>query len=167
MGDGTEPGEPGGPPPAPPPVDSPAPLPPGERTLAAFWTCPFGTFESLFRFVYDRDGTVLESLPPEQQKLLRWKQTTTTSTLVKNMINAIGFRHTNKPTWIGTWGMHQKMAAFQNILPHQKINHFPGSFAIGRKDSLWRSVSRMQNIHGKKVRGVGAAAPCRSGCPPR
>ena len=25
-----------------------------------------------------------------------------------------------------------------------QINHFPGSFQLGRKDRLWRNISRMQ-----------------------
>ena len=33
---------------------------------------------------------------------------------------------------------------------HFQINHFPGSFQIGRKDRLWKNLSHMQAIHGKK-----------------
>ena len=31
-----------------------------------------------------------------------------------------------------------------------QLNHFPGSFQIGRKDRLWRNLSRMQSRFGKK-----------------
>ena len=44
-----------------------------------------------------------------------------------------------------------KSDGFKSVREHQKVNHFPGSFAIGRKDRLWRSLSRMQSLHGKKV----------------
>ncbi len=30
-----------------------------------------------------------------------------------------------------------------------KINHFPNSFSIGRKDSLWKRLSHAQSVHGK------------------
>ena len=31
-----------------------------------------------------------------------------------------------------------------------QVNHFPGSFQIGRKDRLWRNLSRLQAHYGKK-----------------
>lgn len=89
-------------------------------------------------------------LSDEIRKTLKWRMTTTTSSIVKEMLARIGFKHTNKTTWIGQWGMHMKSESFRKILPHQKVNHFPGSFKIGRKDLLWKSISQMQVLHGKK-----------------
>ena len=34
-----------------------------------------------------------------------------------------------------------------------QLNHFPGSFQLGRKDRLWRNLSRMQVSFGKKEFG--------------
>ena len=34
-----------------------------------------------------------------------------------------------------------------------QLNHFPGSFQIGRKDRLWRNLSKMQVHFGKKEFG--------------
>ena len=31
-----------------------------------------------------------------------------------------------------------------------QVNHFPGTFQIGRKDRLWRNLSKMQVHFGKK-----------------
>lgn len=31
-----------------------------------------------------------------------------------------------------------------------KVNHFPGSFQIGRKDRLWRNLSHMQAVHSRR-----------------
>ncbi|TKR67380.1 hypothetical protein L596_023541 [Steinernema carpocapsae] len=39
--------------------------------------------------------------------------------------------------WIGYWGRHLKTLQYHTILPHQRINHFPGAFHMGRKDRLW------------------------------
>ena len=33
----------------------------------------------------------------------------------------------------------------------QQVNHLPGSFQIGRKDRLWRNLSKMQAHYGKRV----------------
>uniref|UniRef100_A0A8C4KNB3 Tubulin tyrosine ligase like 4 n=1 Tax=Dromaius novaehollandiae TaxID=8790 RepID=A0A8C4KNB3_DRONO len=43
-----------------------------------------------------------------------------------------------------------KSPSFRAIREHQKLNHFPGSFQIGRKDRLWRNLLKMQTRHGKK-----------------
>ena len=45
--------------------------------------------------------------------------------------------------------------AFRAIGEHQKVNHFPGSFEIGRKDRLWRNLNRLQSRVGKNVRIEG------------
>lgn len=34
-----------------------------------------------------------------------------------------------------------------------QLNHFPGSFQIGRKDRLWRNLSKMQARFGKREFG--------------
>lgn len=36
------------------------------------------------------------------------------------------------------------------LISYLQLNHFPGSFQIGRKDRLWRNVSKMQLRFGKK-----------------
>jgi len=64
--------------------------------------------------------------------------------------------------WLGYWGKHMKSEAFKNIKSYQKVvaamcftsgniftspqvNHFPGTYQIGRKDRLWRTLSRMHS----------------------
>ena len=36
------------------------------------------------------------------------------------------------------------------IVSRFQVNHFPGTFQIGRKDRLWRNLSKMQVHFGKK-----------------
>ena len=43
------------------------------------------------------------------------------------------------------------MHKFISIILFSQVNHFPGTFQIGRKDRLWRNLSRMLVHHGKKV----------------
>lgn len=40
------------------------------------------------------------------------------------------------------------MEVYQNLLPYQKVNHFPNSFHITRKDLMNKSVSKMQAKYG-------------------
>ena len=52
--------------------------------------------------------------------------------------------------WNGTWGKHMKSPCFKTIKDFQKINHFPGTFQIGRKDKLWKNFARLQSKFGKE-----------------
>ncbi|NXO63606.1 TTLL4 polyglutamylase, partial [Phainopepla nitens] len=97
-----------------------------------------------------RDETV-EKLPWEQRKLLRWKICRVTPNIVKQTIGRSHFRVSKKSSdWLGCWGHHMKSPGFKAIREHQKLNHFPGSFQIGRKDRLWRNLVKMQARCGKK-----------------
>uniref|UniRef100_A0A8C8SLR4 Tubulin tyrosine ligase like 4 n=1 Tax=Pelusios castaneus TaxID=367368 RepID=A0A8C8SLR4_9SAUR len=97
-----------------------------------------------------RDEKV-EKLPWEQRKLLRWKMSTVTPNIVKQTIGRSHFKVSKKNSdWLGCWGHHMKSPGFRAIKEHQKLNHFPGSFQIGRKDRLWRNLSKMQTRFGKK-----------------
>ncbi|XP_048510207.1 tubulin monoglutamylase TTLL4-like [Athalia rosae] len=93
-------------------------------------------------------------LPPEVTKHLKWRLSTITPLLVRRTLVNSGFRLVKKsPEWCGTWGKHMKSMAFKSLRESQKINHFPGTFQIGRKDRLWRNLSRMMIKHGKKEFG--------------
>lgn len=122
-----------------------------DKMLPALFPCPFEVFPPVVRFSYGGDGTVVEEIPMKDRRKLKWRYTKTTGNLVKAMLNRIGIKPTTKNGWIGQWGAHMKGPAFRKLLPTQKVNHIPGSFCIGRKDSLWRTISRMQALHGKKA----------------
>uniref|UniRef100_A0A8D0F7R1 Tubulin tyrosine ligase like 4 n=1 Tax=Strix occidentalis caurina TaxID=311401 RepID=A0A8D0F7R1_STROC len=97
-----------------------------------------------------RDERV-EKLPWEQRKLLRWKMCTVTPNIVKQTVGRSHFRVSKSNNdWLGCWGHHMKSPSFRAIREHQKLNHFPGSFQIGRKDRLWRNLLKMQARCGKK-----------------
>jgi hypothetical protein len=36
------------------------------------------------------------------------------------------------------------------LTPYQKINHFPNSYELTRKDCMYRNISRMQALYGKR-----------------
>ncbi|XP_028398329.1 tubulin polyglutamylase TTLL4-like isoform X2 [Dendronephthya gigantea] len=99
------------------------------------------------------DGERVHSFPLKIKKLLKWKMSTITPNVVKLCIARSGFRPTKKSDWLGYWGKHMKAAAFKSVREHQKVNHFPGSFQIGRKDKLWKNLSKLQTRHGKKEFG--------------
>ncbi|KAM9802833.1 tubulin monoglutamylase TTLL4 isoform 2-T2 [Syngnathus typhle] len=93
----------------------------------------------------------VELLPEEQTRLLKWKISTVTPNVVRNAIARSHFMHTRKShDWLGCWGHHMKSLCFKTLLEHQKLNHFPGTFQIGRKDRLWKNLSKMQHRFGKQ-----------------
>lgn len=55
--------------------------------------------------------------------------------------------------WVGTWGKHIRSTCFETLCEHQKLNHFPGTFEIGRKDKLWRNLPGLMSKHGKNQFG--------------
>eukprot|EP00746_Dinoflagellata_sp_MGD_P123622 gnl/MRDRNA2_/MRDRNA2_58246_c0_seq1.p1 gnl/MRDRNA2_/MRDRNA2_58246_c0~~gnl/MRDRNA2_/MRDRNA2_58246_c0_seq1.p1 ORF type:complete len:924 (-),score=137.93 gnl/MRDRNA2_/MRDRNA2_58246_c0_seq1:122-2893(-) len=54
--------------------------------------------------------------------------------------------------WLGKyaliWGAQPKPEALRTFHPYQKTNHFPLSWYLGRKDLLWRNISRMKRRWG-------------------
>ncbi|KAG0424668.1 hypothetical protein HPB47_028129, partial [Ixodes persulcatus] len=91
---------------------------------------------------YTEDIEVLP-LPPAIRRQLRWKVTSITPLLIRQTVVRSGFRLTrNGPYWNGTWGKHMKCFTFAEVKGFQKVNHFPGSFHLGRKDKLWQNVCR-------------------------
>ncbi|KAM6934107.1 tubulin monoglutamylase TTLL4 [Xenentodon cancila] len=93
----------------------------------------------------------VELLPAEQRRLLKWKMSTVTPNIVKHTIARSHFKGTKKShDWLGCWGHHMKSPSFRTLAEHQKLNHFPGTFQIGRKDRLWRNLSKMQLRFGKQ-----------------
>ncbi|KAJ8979747.1 hypothetical protein NQ317_004734 [Molorchus minor] len=47
-------------------------------------------------------------------------------------------------------GSHPKPGTFRSLAPHQRINHFPRSYELTRKDRLYKNIERMQHIKGVK-----------------
>ncbi|XP_035688484.1 tubulin polyglutamylase TTLL4-like [Branchiostoma floridae] len=100
---------------------------------------------------FGTDAEKIAPLPYETRKLLKWRLSTITPIVVKNVLGRSHFKLTKKGNdWLGYWGKHMKSNGFRSVREFQKVNHFPGTFQIGRKDRLWRNLSRMQVHYGKK-----------------
>lgn len=96
---------------------------------------------------------------PNGKKYLKWKLSTITPVVVRRTLVNTGFtlvrsefsRESND--WCGTWGKHMKSPMFKTLKGSQKLNHFAGTFQIGRKDRLWRNMQRLAMKHGVKEFG--------------
>lgn len=93
----------------------------------------------------------IEQLPWELRKQMKWRMSNVTPIVVKNAVAKSHFKITKRSyDWMGCWGHHMKSPLFKTLREYQKLNHFPGSFQIGRKDRLWRNLLKMQLRFGKR-----------------
>ncbi|XP_040563399.1 tubulin monoglutamylase TTLL4 [Lepeophtheirus salmonis] len=104
---------------------------------------------------YSHNRIPQRPLPLKLRQFLKWKLSNVTPAVIKRIVSNSGFRllrkNTNCAEWTGTWGNHMKSHLFKSI-PRDcaKINHFPGTFTIGRKDRLWKNYHRLKLKFGKE-----------------
>lgn len=112
---------------------------PLRRSLFSY-VAPYIVFQS-----FDCKGPIM---PHEVTKHLKWHLSTITPLIVRRTLINSGFQLMKRcQEWCGTWGKHMKSSCFRAVKESQKINHFPGTFQIGRKDCLWVNLSKMMLKH--------------------
>jgi len=99
--------------------------------------------------------TSAHQLDNDLRKHLKWKLSTVTPAIVKRCASNSGFRlmRKNCTDWTSTFGRHMKSPLFKELKESQKINHFPGTFSIGRKDRLWKNYHKLMLKFGKSEFG--------------
>ncbi|XP_073443697.1 tubulin polyglutamylase TTLL5 isoform X2 [Dendrobates tinctorius] len=82
---------------------------------------------------------------------LSYKMVRTDSRLVRSILSAHGFQEVNAKSndfnlmWTGS---HIKPHLMRSLTGFQRVNHFPRSYELTRKDRLYKNVQRMQQTHG-------------------
>ncbi|NXM62220.1 TTLL5 polyglutamylase, partial [Illadopsis cleaveri] len=85
---------------------------------------------------------------------MSYKIVRTDSRLVRSILSAHGFHevHPNSSDYNLMWtGSHLKPCLLRTLTDVQKVNHFPRSYELTRKDRLYKNVCRMQLTHGFKT----------------
>ncbi|XP_062350292.1 tubulin polyglutamylase TTLL5 [Cinclus cinclus] len=85
---------------------------------------------------------------------MTYKIVRTDSRLVRSILTAHGFHevHPNSSDYNLMWtGSHLKPCLLRSLTDIQKVNHFPRSYELTRKDRLYKNVCRMQLAHGFKT----------------
>ncbi|XP_068619528.1 tubulin monoglutamylase TTLL4-like isoform X2 [Battus philenor] len=143
--------------------DSPASLP--ESITSCLRQSLFPRVPPYLKFVGHEEMNPVK-IPAPIQKHLKWKLTTITPIVVKKTLTNSGFRLVKSECdtsecpqeetvdWIGIWGKHMKSLMFRAIKDGQKMNHFPGTFHIGRKDRLWRNLQKLVSKYGTHEFGI-------------
>uniref|UniRef100_A0A7N6ADC8 Tubulin--tyrosine ligase-like protein 5 n=1 Tax=Anabas testudineus TaxID=64144 RepID=A0A7N6ADC8_ANATE len=84
---------------------------------------------------------------------LAFKIVRTESRLVRRILTNHGFHevHPNSNDFNLMWtGSHLKPYILRSLQDFQKVNHFPRSYELTRKDRLYKNIQRMQQTHGFK-----------------
>lgn len=97
-----------------------------------------------------------ETLEDIRSKLLegmRWKVSSYTPKIVKHVVTAAGFELITKGKyWVGIWAKHPSNSdRFKKMERFQRINHFPSSFELGRKDRLYLAFTKKRETFGDKL----------------
>eukprot|EP00820_Chromera_velia_P013539 Cvel_24001.t2-p1 / transcript=Cvel_24001.t2 / gene=Cvel_24001 / organism=Chromera_velia_CCMP2878 / gene_product=Tubulin polyglutamylase TTLL5, putative / transcript_product=Tubulin polyglutamylase TTLL5, putative / location=Cvel_scaffold2544:13796-16197(+) / protein_length=378 / sequence_SO=supercontig / SO=protein_coding / is_pseudo=false len=113
----------------------------------------------LCQFSLERARLVMEKseavryLPrsPNDVGLSKFKIYNTEAPLVTDVLQANGFQITEGHNWQLLWaGSNIRDSVYEGLHKHQRVNHFPGSTELTRKDRLWANVSAMQRMYGKE-----------------
>ncbi|XP_025263727.1 tubulin polyglutamylase TTLL5 isoform X2 [Camponotus floridanus] len=89
--------------------------------------------------------------PPAKQLHMTYKIFQTDTKLINLLLQSHGLIEVsmNDMDFNILWmGNHPKPDILRNLLPYQKVNHFPRSYEITRKDRLYKNIEAMQRSKG-------------------
>jgi tubulin polyglutamylase TTLL4 len=69
---------------------------------------------------------------------------------VVNAFKHAGFKLIENSYYNVLWTSYTKPEEIGNHNKYQKVNHYPGSINLGRKDLLWKNMYRMYKLFGKE-----------------
>ena len=137
--------------------DLPA-TPPNEekQQVSPLWPTKFAKHcEPTIRFIRSKEEVADDlKLSQDQLSMLKWQGSKICPKIMKSLLSKTGFKiykHTKQ--WIGYYGKHMKSPLFEKFQAGQHVNHFPGTFELGRKDRLFRNVNRLA---AKRTRNVSS-----------
>lgn len=83
---------------------------------------------------------------------ITFKFTNTETKLLKRILASHGLREANESGGFNLlWtGLHMKPDILRSLKPYQRVNHFPRSYELTRKDRLYKNIEKMQHLRGMK-----------------
>jgi hypothetical protein len=66
----------------------------------------------------------------------------------RNAFRRAGFKQTKGNNFTVLWGMPLKLPEFKDLKEYQRVNHFPGTYLLGRKDNMARVCMRFRRNFG-------------------
>ncbi|XP_066594034.1 tubulin polyglutamylase TTLL5 isoform X2 [Prorops nasuta] len=111
---------------------------------------PVGSKNPVLRFKCSALANPPEDAPAKQLHMT-YKIFQTDTKLVNILLQSHGLSEVpmNEAGFNILWmGSHPKPDVLRNLLPYQKVNHFPRSYEITRKDRLYKNIEAMQRSKG-------------------
>ncbi|EPY29288.1 tubulin tyrosine ligase, partial [Angomonas deanei] len=105
----------------------------------------------------DRSGLRLSSVSVQKDNLNRMGlykigPGAVAFSVVINAFEAAGLQYTPSNELFNIlWAKRATPYTLASLTPYQKVNHFPGSWGLGRKDSLTQNVAKMKRYFGNEV----------------
>lgn len=83
---------------------------------------------------------------------ITFKFTNTETKLLKRILASHGLREAEENESFNLlWtGLHMKPDILRSLKPYQRVNHFPRSYELTRKDRLYKNIEKMQHLRGMK-----------------
>ncbi|XP_037947444.1 tubulin polyglutamylase ttll6 isoform X2 [Teleopsis dalmanni] len=81
---------------------------------------------------------------------ITYKFMQTETRLIRKIFNRHGLTEVQKDENFSIlWtGVHIKPDILRNLAPYQRVNHFPRSYELTRKDRLYKNIVHLQHLHG-------------------
>lgn len=98
----------------------------------------------------DDDDNVIDM--PAKLLKMTYKLTNTETKLLKRILSSHGLKEAKECQKFNIlWtGLHMKPDVLRGLLPFQRVNHFPRSYELTRKDRLYKNIEKMQQLRGLK-----------------
>ena len=93
------------------------------------------------------------STPVGSRYHLTFKMVHAEAKICSQLLQAHGFQEvssSNEDFNIMWTGSHPNPHIFKSMLPHQRVNHFPRSYELTRKDRMYKNIERLQIAKGPK-----------------
>ncbi|KAM8703691.1 hypothetical protein ACLKA7_008336 [Drosophila subpalustris] len=89
---------------------------------------------------------------PAHQLKITYKFIQTETKLLRKIFNVHGLTEVQGDSNFNLlWtGVHMKLDTLRNLTLYQRVNHFPRSYELTRKDRLYKNIERMQHLRGMK-----------------
>ena len=87
-----------------------------------------------------------------REDLIQYKILKSDAKLVQSVFECNNLKMTEGHNWNIIWcSGHLRSYVYDGISPYQRVNHFPGSYELTRKDNLCKNIVRMQTKYGKQL----------------
>uniref|UniRef100_A0A0K8UL06 Tubulin--tyrosine ligase-like protein 5 n=2 Tax=Bactrocera latifrons TaxID=174628 RepID=A0A0K8UL06_BACLA len=101
----------------------------------------------------DDDEIIMQfSNMPAYKMKIKYKFMQTETKLLRKIFACHGLSEVgeNESFSILWTGVHIKPDILRNLAPYQRVNHFPRSYELTRKDRLYKNIEKMQHLRGIK-----------------